>query len=97
MLSSTAASFNVTDAVKLTPGDMIAAAGSFEGAPVVGLPDTRLVRVRVNGEQRLELRGYPVERLDWLKSLGCFTEIIRFRTRLFLPPDGAERILTAIG
>lgn len=96
MLSSTAASFNVADTVRLSPADMIAAASSSQGVPVEGLAGTSLLRVRVNGEARLELRGYPDERLDWLKSLGCFTQIISWRTRLFLPPDQAERILAAI-
>jgi hypothetical protein len=30
------------------------------------------------------------------KSLGCFTEIISFRTRLFVPRDRVEAILTTI-
>lgn len=97
MLAQTAASFNVADAVKLSPADLIVAASSYDGAPIDTLPGARLIRVRVNGQQRLEIRGYPAERLDWLKSLGSFTEIISFRTRLFLPPDDAERILSELG
>lgn len=96
MLAATAASFDVADAVKLTPADTVAAAGSADGAPIDALPGARLLRVRVNGQPRLEIRGYPHERLDWLKSLGAFTEIIQFRTRLYLPPDKAEAILGRI-
>jgi len=97
MLSETAASFNVADAVKLTPADIVAAASGVDGAPIDALPGARLCRVRVNSQQRLEIRDYPYERLDWLKSLGAFTEIISFRTRLFLPPKEAERILAELG
>lgn len=31
-----------------------------------------------------------------LKAKGCFTEIIAYRTRVFVPLDGAETIITAI-
>jgi hypothetical protein len=96
MLAATAESFDVADAVRLTPSDLIAAAALHEGAPIEALPGARLARVRVNGQPRLEIRDYPFERLDWLKSLGCFTEIISYRTRLFIPPDQAEAILTAM-
>ncbi|MCG2841243.1 strawberry notch family protein [Sandaracinobacter sp. RS1-74] len=88
--------FGITESFRLSPCDTIAAADASAGAPVGGLPGARLHKVRVNDQQRLELRGYPVESLDWFKSLGCFTEIISFRTRLFLPPDKAEAILEEI-
>jgi hypothetical protein len=47
----------------------------------------------VNGRQRLELTGWSAPRLDWYKAQGCFTEIIRYKTRLFVPVDGAIRVL----
>ncbi|WP_420607396.1 strawberry notch-like NTP hydrolase domain-containing protein [Novosphingopyxis sp.] len=53
-------------------------------------------RSLVNGSQRLELVGFAGERLDWYKAKGCFTEIIRYRTRLFVPVTGASAILDAI-
>jgi len=96
MLAATAASFDIAEAIKLSPADIVAAAASSEGAPVDALPGARLIRVRVNDQPRLELRGYPFDRLDWLKSLGCFTEIIGYRTRVFMPPDRAEAILAAM-
>ncbi|MBO9579520.1 MAG: strawberry notch family protein [Sphingobium sp.] len=96
MLSATAASFDVSEAIRLSPADIVAAAASVDGAPIDALPGARLVRVRVNDQPRLEVRGYPFDRLDWLKSLGCFTEIISYRTRLFVPPDRAETILAAM-
>lgn len=46
-------------------------------------------RSLVNGSQRLELTGWSAARIDWYKAQGCFTEIIRYRTRLFVPVEGA--------
>ncbi len=51
---------------------------------------------RVNGNQRVEIVGAPANQLAWLKSLGCFTEIIRYQTRVFVAADRAEAILNLI-
>ena len=51
-------------------------------------------RSLVNGSQRIELTGFSPQRLDWYKAKGCFTEIIRYRTRLFVRTNEAARILT---
>ena len=53
-------------------------------------------RSLVNGSQRIELTGWSVARLDWYKAQGCFTEIIRYRTRLFVPLDGAVDVVKSI-
>ncbi|VVT01097.1 strawberry notch-like NTP hydrolase domain-containing protein [Erythrobacter sp. EC-HK427] len=53
-------------------------------------------RSLVGGEQRLELTGFSPERLDWYKGKGCFTEIIRYRTRLFVPVSKASSVLPAL-
>ncbi|GAA3785672.1 hypothetical protein GCM10022600_01470 [Qipengyuania pelagi] len=50
----------------------------------------------IGGEQRLELTGFSPDRLDWYKNKGCFTEIIRYRTRLFVPVSRAGQILPGI-
>lgn len=55
-----------------------------------------LKRSLVNGGQRLELTGWSGARLDWYKAQGCFTEIIRYQTRLFVPLDGAPSILARL-
>lgn len=57
---------------------------------VNGREKLMLKRSLVNGAQWLELTGWSAARLDWYKSLGCFTEIIRYRTGLFVPVDGAS-------
>ncbi|MFC0590898.1 strawberry notch-like NTP hydrolase domain-containing protein [Novosphingobium aquiterrae] len=55
-----------------------------------------LKRSLVNGAQRLELAGWSAARLDWYKAQGCFTEIIRYQTRMFVPLDGAASVLALI-
>jgi hypothetical protein len=95
-LDDTAASFNVAEQVTRSPAEIVAAASASDGVAIPGLAEGRLLRARVNGQPRIEIRGYPADRLDWLKSLGGFTEIISYRTRLFLPPDKAEAIVGGI-
>ena len=53
-------------------------------------------RSLVGGEHRIELTGFAPDRLDWYKTKGCFTEIIRYRTRLFLPVANAASVLAAL-
>lgn len=53
-------------------------------------------RSLVGGDQRLELTGFSPDRLDWYKAKGCFTEIIRYRTRLFVPVSRASIILPVL-
>ena len=61
----------------------------------VQLPGTplTLASVLVNGSTRIEIKDYVPMRLDWYKSLGCFTEIVSYKTRLFVPVDRAEPII----
>ena len=51
---------------------------------------------RVAGEMRIELVGAPADQLDWLKSIGCFTEIIAYRTRVFLPASNPRPVISAL-
>lgn len=64
---------------------------------VRGREGLTLKRSLVGGAQRLELAGWSAARLDWYKAQGCFTEIIRYQTRLFVPLDEASTILAQIG
>ena len=61
----------------------------------VQLPGTplTLASVLVNGSTRIEIKDYVPTRLDWYKSLGCFTEIVSYKTRLFVPVARAEPII----
>jgi len=53
-------------------------------------------RSLVNGSQRIELTGWSAARLDWYKAQGCFTEIIRYQTRLFVPIEGAASVVARL-
>jgi hypothetical protein len=90
------AEFGLAKTIRLTPDEIIDAARHGDGALVPGLDDTRLVTAFVNGSRRYELRDFPASRLAELKGLGCFTEIIAYKTRLFLPADRAADILKTI-
>jgi C-terminal domain on Strawberry notch homologue len=84
------------DSPKLTPHAIIASARGGARVTVNGI-DTVVVKCsRVAGQQRLEIVGAPAERLSWYKAKGCFTEIIAYRTRLFVPDAKADAILQAI-
>jgi hypothetical protein len=61
--------------------------------PFRGPEELILKRSLVNGSQRLELAGFSPARLAWYKAQGCFTEIIRYQTRLFVPVDRAAGVL----
>ena len=64
--------------------------------PFRGVGELVLRRSLVNGSQRLELAGYAPARLPWYKAQGCFTEIIRYQTRLFVPVDRAAEVLARL-
>jgi hypothetical protein len=77
------------------PPDELAATVLRSGRPLPfrGIEELMLKRSLVNGSQRLELSGYTPARLAWYKAQGCFTDIIRYQTRLFVPVDRAADIL----
>ena len=67
-----------------TPQEMLAAAlGST--APVDLGRGLTLTRRRVAGSARLEIDGADRNMIDGLKAMGCFTEIITFQLRVFVP------------
>jgi predicted RNA methylase len=88
-----ATAFGVSMAITLSPAEIVEAGRTREGVALPELEPARLARVFVNGDARLEIRNFPPERREWLKSLGCFTEIIAFKTRIFVPYHRAEQIL----
>jgi hypothetical protein len=64
--------------------------------PIAGPEALMLKRSLLNGNQRLEITGWSAARLDWYKAQGCFTEIVRYQTRLFVPVMDAAVILSRI-
>jgi hypothetical protein len=58
----------------------------------------QLRRSLVMGQPRLELIGASGAALPGLKVMGCFTEVIQWKTRMFIPVDGIDvlaRVLAA--
>jgi hypothetical protein len=51
---------------------------------------------RVNGARRIEIVGAEAARIPELKALGCFTEIIAYKTRVFVPGENAAAIIGSI-
>ena len=72
---------------------VLANGGAME---LAGREKLMVKRSLVNGSQRLELTGWSVARLDWYKAQGCFTEIIRYQTRLFVPIEGAASVIARL-
>lgn len=88
--------FGIASEFQASP-EAIMAALAQKGSAVVDRPWPMTIRKSlVNGEQRIELVGELYSQLAWLKSLGCFTEIIQFKTRTFVPTGRADAILASI-
>ena len=88
--------FGIASNVQLTE-DAIAASLRENRSVQLEQPfEATLKRSRVAGELRIELVGAPSEQLEWLKSIGCFTEIIQYRTRVFMPASNPGPVIRAI-
>lgn len=90
------AKFQIAGPAQLSAADIIDAA--MNGPEPIAVPGTKmqLVRRRVNDQNRFELLSFPITELGFLKSLGAFTEIISYKTRLFIPGvDVLDRIIKA--
>jgi predicted RNA methylase len=81
----------------LGPADIAASVmANGRPLPVASAEPLALKRALVGGEQRLELTGFSAARLGWYKAQGCFTAIIRYQTRLFVPVDRAAEVLAKV-
>jgi hypothetical protein len=88
--------FDIASTVELTPDTIIRALEEHRTI-TIKLPFEATIKCsRVASEQRYEIVGAPVDQLPWLKSIGCFTEIIAFRTRVFIPTKGAPSVIGAM-
>jgi hypothetical protein len=83
--------FGLESNERLSVQEMIAGASAPEGVAIPALKPARLATAFVNDSRRLEIRDFPPEDRLWLKSCGAFSEVIRFKTRLFLPLSGPLR------
>jgi hypothetical protein len=80
----------------LNPSETLRAIQGGGSIALVRPVSCELKRSRVNGSWRIEIAGAPASQLAWFKSLGCFTEVIQYRTRLFVPTEKAEAIIAAL-
>ena len=86
----------ITGGITLTSNELVQAALAGKVVPLDVARGLSLKRARVNGERRLEILGFDPRGLASLKAKGCFTEIIQFKTRLFVPVNSAEQVLQGI-
>ena len=86
----------IAGAIELAPAEIVAAAWEGKTVPIGSSTGLTLQRRRVNGESRLELNGFDPRSLPSLKAHGCFTEIIQFKTRMFIPVSRAADIVSAL-
>lgn len=96
-IASVAQTFGIGSITGPSPAE-IAALVLASGKPQLFASHDALTvkRSLVGSQQRIELTGFAAGRLDWYKAKGCFTEIIRYRTRLFVPAQQAAAVLEAI-
>lgn len=79
-----------------TPAKLVAAAMAGDGAVDLSRGLTLRAR-RVAGAKRLEVEGWRPEQVERLKAAGCFTEIIAYQLRAFVPVgERAEAVIEAI-
>jgi hypothetical protein len=86
----------VTDRVEIAPEkltDAILAGRSYTAKHPLNVT---IKTSRVNGQKRLEITGAEAAQLASFKAMGCFTEIIAYKTRLFIPLEGAAGIVARL-
>ncbi|WP_051645386.1 strawberry notch C-terminal domain-containing protein [Labrenzia sp. DG1229] len=88
------ASLGVDHVIDLSPADVVDAVLK-RGQSLHLSGGLVLRRSRVMSAYRLELVGATGPALAQFKAMGCFTEIIQWATRLFIPTDD-EKVLTRL-
>lgn len=83
-------------AVKIEPAQIIERMNAGQAVPISGSNDIIFKRSLVNGTYRYEVSKYPYSWLSFLKSMGCFTEVIAYKTRIFIPTDRAADIIQSV-
>ena len=79
------------------PADAIAKALAAGRSIDISHPfEMTIKRSLVNGSQRIEFTGYPHQPPVWVQPAACSTEIIQYRTRLFVPTASADAVLANI-
>ena len=95
-LGELAKSLGVTIATDVNVPALVTALERGDARVVLPGTDLTLITARVNGSRRIELKGYDPARLDWYKSLGLFSEIIAYKTRLFVDEKRLEMAIDGL-
>jgi predicted RNA methylase len=96
-LAELGASLGIDIPVDLAPDELVGTVlRTGKPLPLRSAETLVLKRALVNASQRLELQGFSAARLAWYKAQGCFTEIIRYQTRLFVPVDAAPQVVARL-
>jgi hypothetical protein len=86
------ANFGLKDLIKLGAEDIFKLV--WEHRQVKSVGHWELQRNYIKGVDRLEILAvYGSDKIERLKALGCFTEIIQHRTKVFIPLDNAVEII----
>ena len=88
--------FGLDGTIELSAADLCSAAQKGSGIPIPGLGGATLVVALVNGTRRLEIRNYRPDDRERLKARGAFSEVIAYKTRLFIPADRSHEVVEAI-
>jgi predicted RNA methylase len=84
--------FGITNESNLTADDIFQLV--WQDREVTAAGKWELQKNFYKGEERLEILAvYGSDNIDWLKTMGCFTEIIDRRTKVFIPIDNAVEVI----
>lgn len=88
--------FGLDGTIALSAADLCSAAQKGSGIAIPGLGGATLAVALVNGTRRLEIRNYRPDDRERLKARGAFSEVIAYKTRLFIPADRSHEVVEAI-
>jgi hypothetical protein len=86
--------FAIDAQVQLNPSEIVTAV--LERRAVLPLNRWWLRSSRVMGQRRLELTHFQPGEVDWLKAAGCFSELISWQLRLFIPLNQAAAVIAKL-
>jgi len=88
--------FGLDGSIELNAAELCGTAQKGSAIAIPGLGGATLQSAMVNGTRRLEIRGYRSEDRERLKARGVFSEVIAYKTRLFIPIDRSVEVVDAI-
>jgi hypothetical protein len=83
------------NAIKLNPSDVLDLVWKLDEVGCIG--QWKIMKTRYKGEDRIQFIGVDgKDNIEWLKSFGCFTEVINYKTCVFIPTDNALAVITEL-